>query len=65
MVMKAHDHQIQFKGENKGLNIFIGVLHPTLGPQQKIKLVHFQVHSTFFCFLIKNISIWSLIINVS
>jgi hypothetical protein len=34
--MKAHDHQIQFKGENKGLNKFIGVLHPTLGPQQKI-----------------------------
>jgi hypothetical protein len=45
--MKAHDHQIQFKGENKGLNIYIGVLHPTLGPQQKIKLVHLQAHSIF------------------
>jgi hypothetical protein len=45
--MKAHEHQIQFKGEKKGLNKFIGVFHPTLGPQQKIKLVHLQAQSTF------------------
>lgn len=45
--MKAHDHQIQIKGEKKGLSIYIRVIHPTLRPQQKVKLVHLQVHSTF------------------